>query len=194
VGLYGCGYVGLFSAGACPSFDITVPQFNPSLGTLGSVTWSFTDYTLITLFLNEYPGDQPYSLDVTAEDTSSVLGLDATSTQESAGSGLGGDLDYYFPISSVLTASGIAPDSSPFLGTGMISVVVTPSAFVSNGTGPDEGNGGLIVGLLGANDYAQLTVTYNVVPTPEPRGGTAFLLIAFLSMLWLKARTTPTHF
>ncbi len=120
----------------CSPFNISIPQFDPSLGTLTSVTWTFTDYQQYYGGANDMYdpliGD-PYTWTTTEGDQSDLLGLDASNSQLNYGVVCGCEqisMGGWFSTNN-LEATGLAPDDSQFIGTGIVNIPITPFASAS---------------------------------------------------------------
>jgi hypothetical protein len=198
-----CGFPG------CSPFSISIPQFDPSLGTLTSIAWTFTDgqqyYGGINDIGDPLIGD-PFTWTTTEGDASSVLGLDVSNSQFNEGVNICGcnqiSMGGWWSEDS-LDATGVVPDDSPFIGTGTLNIPITP--FVS-ASFPTSSNGEVEAGILFTEDSASLTVTetYTALdptadPVPEPKGSIVALAPAFLLLVQLDARRRsgnagpPTH-
>jgi hypothetical protein len=180
--------------GPCQPFDFTIPQFNPELGSLDSVTWTITDsqqYYAGSDNEGPYPLPESYSFTYTEGDSSSLLGLNASDTETVSGTAysywtIGASSGWY---SDSISASGTAPDSNPFVGTGTMQIAVTP--FLSENI--------LIWSVLPAiqdvEDDATLTVTYNdasVVPEPRYSGYGMIGLICLIALCRRFSRRSAT--
>ena len=176
----------------CSPFDISIPQFDPSLGTLTSVAWSFTDYQQFYGGYNDLsdpiPGDQ-FTWSTTEGDESNLLGLTASNSQVNSGEACGCrqiSMGGWWSEDS-LDATGVVPDDSPFIGIGTLNIPITP--FVSASFPTTESGAWVVAGILFIEDSATLTLTETytaaaadptfgadvIASTPEPRYG-AFLL------------------
>lgn len=71
---------------ACQPFDLSVLPFNSTMGTLDSISWVLTDFQTYDFYFSDTAnfGDPPstFSYTTTEGDTSSVLGLAASNTQD----------------------------------------------------------------------------------------------------------------
>jgi hypothetical protein len=192
------------SLGSCPPFDVLVPEFNPALGILNAIQWSFTDYQQYLVGVNdEYnPQGVTYSFTNTGGDSAPLLNMTVSKTQTVNGVVLnpynatniseGSSWDI-----NMLMASGTltGDDVDPFIGTEpVVNIVVTP--FLSQSPVVASSGGYVFAALWGVMDGPELTVTYDYttatpapIGTPEPRDGIAFLAAAFSIALWLRTRT-----
>jgi hypothetical protein len=157
----------------CSALTLSIPQFNPDLGILQAIDWTFTDglqfYSGYNDIADEYEPSVPFSYSTTEGDQSTILGLDVSATQQVSGytcqggcrnvSG-GGTWGWIY-----LTASGTVQDFDPFVGDGTIAIDILP---VVDATWPVSTEdvassiGPIISGMT-------LEVTYVVSPVPEPR-------------------------
>jgi hypothetical protein len=151
----------------CQALQFTIPQFSGT-GTLSEVDWSFSDFQEVlegidTLY--EPNTGQAWEVTWTGGASSDVLGLDTSGSSSESfvlySNGAQEDWPHYFRLS----ASGAAPDVSPFVGDGSITVDITPFAYAQQA--PWLG----IAWAEDISDTASLTVTYVDPPAvPEPRG------------------------
>ena len=181
--------------GPCSPFNISVPQFDPSLGTLTSITWTFTDsqqyYGGMNDMYDPLIGD-PTTWTTTEGDESAQLGLDASDSQFNSTVTCGCrqiSMGGFWNMDNI-QASGTVPDDNPFIGTGTLNIPITP--FVS-ATFPRSSKGWVDAAILSTEDGATLTVT-ETYTTPEPSGSIAVLAVAFLALLSLKAKTAGPHY
>lgn len=188
-----CGYY----APGCEPFELDVPEFNPAIGTLDSITFTFTDTQTVvggvsTLYL---PADDTYSYTNTEGDTSTQLGLDVSATQtvnclsNCSGFNISEDPETtvnHLVISGTLTGAEMAA----FFGTGYSALFITPFLDAAGGVISSDGN---LVGvvLYEVTDDATLEITYNDSPAgvvPEPRWLSGFLALGFATFVVLRRR------
>jgi len=184
-----------YLSGGCSPFNILIPQFDPTLGTLTSITWAFTDsqeyYGGYNDMYDPLIGD-PFTWTTTGGDASDLLGLSVSNTQVNSSYTTGcsqislGGWWFYNP----LEATGAVPDDSPFVGTGMVNVPITP--FVSASV-PTSSNGWVRAAIDSTMDDATLTLTETYTAIPEPRGLLVLLLLG-LAMAGFKVgrQTRPS--
>src|SRR5271170_1850947 len=99
--------------GPCAAYTFYIPQFNGP-GALSAATWTFTDTISYLGGLNDLYDPligYPYTWTTTESDTSSLLGLDASVTQDNAGVSCGcGEISTgSWWSTATLEASGSAP-------------------------------------------------------------------------------------
>jgi hypothetical protein len=186
----------------CSAFNVPIPQFDPSQGTLLSVSWTFLDSQTYEGGYNDEqttPG-QSFSWTTTEGDVSALLGLDASNTQNNSAITCACWLASLQPPNvNLITASGTVPDDSPFIGTGTVEIPVTP--FISTSLPVADSLGEYIYGDIGpVMDGVNLTVTYvtatdplALIEVPEPRW-TAIPAAALLLVSLRVFKTRPTHF
>jgi len=173
----------------CAPLDFTFPQLDPNLGTIAAVTWTFTaGETYYGGFNDEgaAPGES-FTYTTTEGYQSALLGLNASDTQDILGTtcgcrqiSLGG-----FWNSAAVSASGTAPDSSPFSGTGTVDVTVQP--FLDASFPVVDGPDSVYAALISEGSSATLTLTYEDTTVPEPHAWWyCFLLGA--GIVWLRER------
>lgn len=183
----GGGLVTGFPATYSNQILLVIPQFNPSLGTLQSIDYSFTDNQQLSWGLNDegLPAGIPFQITFTGAVTSVAdtysqfsvsLPIDSayTSVIEGTTNGQGQNIsgvDYLY-FSDVMTASGTTYSDS-FIGTGFVGVAFNASAFA-------QGNYPVFATLTGYSnsDDIALDLTYNYTPVPEPRYGWILLVAA----------------
>jgi hypothetical protein len=153
-------------------FIVEVAQFDPSLGVLQSVDYSFTDDQNLYWGLNDIdvPIGTPFPVTFTGEvqansATEPILPVDITysntlnltthSNTQIISSPFHQDFD------NILTASGTT-DPSAFIGPGYTSFEFEASDSISS----DQVVVGL--GLYPQTDNLALDITYNYAPVPEP--------------------------
>jgi hypothetical protein len=180
------------SSVAGQSFEVGIPLFDGSLGTLDSVNWSLSEGQLIGIIVDNCSGlpptEEPYSYAITGGVTVSVL--DATVDSTTSGSGFtlgtcpGGGVG--LGISQHLTASGTLSDPSAFIGSGTAQVAIDPFATGSFDIGLPDGGGFDIV-----DTSVDLTVTYTYTSTPEP--GMLPLLLSLAGALLLFSQRRKAH-
>jgi hypothetical protein len=164
------------------------PQFNPALGTLDSVTWTFTDseYDYLALFTPNFSDYETINFSTT--ESISILGVDITDSQQSTWTFFAnnGDCMCISSEGAQLDASGTIQNDTPFIGPGYVQIQTgSPVVSISGLDGsPDDPDTTDFFGDDG--DNGAFTITYTVTPVPEPNGGIAFLAIAFLGALGLK--------
>jgi hypothetical protein len=179
-----CGYY----APGCEPFELDVPEFNPVIGTLDSITFTFTDTQTVVggvsaLYL---PADDTYSYTNTEGDTSTQLGIGVSATQtvnclsNCSGFNISEDPETtvnHLVVSGTLTGA----EMDAFIGTGYLALFVTPFLDAAGGVISSDGN---LVGvvLYEVTDDASLQITYNDSPAgviPEPRWISGFLALGF---------------
>jgi hypothetical protein len=178
----------------CEIFSLSVPQFDPTLGTLSGVSWTFADFQQYVIYLGEssVTSGEMYTFSYTEGDVSAILGLDASTMEEEYWTTCGCDrsLQDFDAINDEVGASGTVPDDSPFVGTGSVAIQVQPFFDASFPLIAPPNGGSVYPGIGGVSDSMTLTVTYDYAATPEPSGGVIVLGVAFLIALGLKAHRT----
>lgn len=166
----------------CSPFTITVPQFNPALGSLDAVAWLISDEIHFQWGINDMMAQTlpaPYDFALAEGVSSDVLGLNASNTQERSGS-LGWYGNSYDAVmdETYLTASGFALDSSPFIGSGSINVAIQPllsdQNFATLAAFPM---------LLGEWDQFTLAVVYDAPASAIPEPAELWAPIVFLLLV-----------
>lgn len=160
----------------CSAVTLSIPQYNPDLGTLEAIDWTFIDgmqyYSGYNDIADEYDPSVPFSYSTTEGDESAILGLNVSATQQHSGMTCQGGCRNIsgggFWGFNYFQASGTVQDFDPFLGDGTISIDILPiidatwpvsTEDVASGIGP------IISGMI-------LQVTYVASPvaaTPEPQ-------------------------
>jgi len=173
----------------CPdAFSVLAPQFDPTLGTLDTVSWFLTDTQTTNYGYNNSScqsciGEQQFSLSIGHYLDSQSLSLALQTTTV-----LSGLLD----MGSNQIGSGIFTDTVTFSLAGSAN----PQAFIGNGTTPLS-----FLGLTGISasptivspattaltDNFNLTISYNYTPVPEP-STFAFTLLGLVLIVSFEMR------
>jgi hypothetical protein len=171
-------------AGACSPFELAIPPFDPSLGTVGSITFTFTDVQSVLGGLNDVMipwGTAFPAFTDTEGDSAPLLDLNVSASQQitcvvGTSCGLNED-DEGLRATNNLVISGTLTGAqiTPFIGSpsnGAVEILVMPfledPGIVQNSS--DQYN--LWVSLFGVSDQASLTLTYKdstASAVPEPR-------------------------
>lgn len=177
--------------------DVNVPQFDASLGTLDSMSWTLSVAQSIGFIVDDCahqengdgPTEEDYSYTVTAGVT--VPAFDATVGNTTSGSGTtlgtcpGGGAGIGFEQN--LMASGTVSDPSAFIGMGTTTVEIDPfeTGFFDIAL-PDYGGPDIV------RTNIDLSVTYMYTSTPEPVMLPMLLSLIGVLLLfaqWRKARS-----
>jgi len=177
------------------ALSLSVPQFNPALGSLDAVEFQFHGDMNGTIFYeNEEPAPADVNLLLSASltlqrpDLTTLISLAPSHSIMETAPAFDGLLD--FSGASGRTYPGIAAsdsdsyvtlpmeDLSPYIGLGNVAL---PCSALGNSSGSGPGN--WTFGFL-TNAAADVTVTYHYTPIPEP----ATFAMASLGC-WLGART-----
>jgi len=149
-----------------------VNQFNPSLGTLESVTLTLTETIGGTSTItnnNSTVLPVPYKWDVGDTITLTDAALSQFSLTVDSPTFSATVNSHLTSSSQTITGSGglspISDSVSPYYGTGQLDLLVSAAAF--QGTVTSGANGS--VNIAGTSD-ATLEVTYDYLPTPLPAG------------------------
>lgn len=168
----------------CAPLEFDIPQFDPSLGTIDSINWQFSDdqgYGInIVDWGLEFAPEIPLSWQTTEGDSSAQLGMDVSVTQNQSCICRG---DWWLPSENSLLASGAIGDLTPYIGTGTIAIFVDPWTSQTDAGGESAG---IYTSVLDDYDDATLTVSYvdaPLVESPEPRW-TAALLVFVIGLIW----------
>ncbi len=171
-------YVGGFYT---DNFFVVFPQFNPSLGTLQSIDYSFTDFETLLWGFNDVdePAGIPFQVIFSGElkggpnscCASNGLPIDIkyTSTIDDVTTGRdrdisnGGSISFDPPFSSSGTSYSGFGD---FIGTSDAGVGFLATASIM---GPPIYPVFVQFNGAGGSDFGVLDLTYNYIPTPEPR-------------------------
>ncbi len=161
-----------------------------------AVDWTFSDYQTVAVHVE--PSNQAYEVSLTQSDSSSILGLNVTSTStDDVPANPYPHGDEYPPFhvavwTNDLVASGDASDLMPFIGTGGAVIPITPSYDVSATPFGVVYAGGELV-----EDSATLSVTYVTASTPEPRWAwvlvVGLMVAASLSRRFRTSATNPVR-
>jgi hypothetical protein len=166
-----------------------VPEFNPALGTLMSMSWGIdANFQLAATGSNCY-GTEPIVIPWEATTALSFFGSTVQSTDTGTLTLEPGICARTGFIDTSLNASNITiPSTSGFIGTGYVpessnaTVTWEPSGGYTAGPGP--------LGDFGEGSGAIFTITYTYCPTPEPRviipllSGVSLMLL----VLWRRHR------
>ncbi len=182
---------------SCQAMEIDVPQFNPTLGTLQSITFDFSATQVIYWGVNDIsvPVGDPYTVTVSGSLFTEALpintqGQEMVSFTSTDSRQISGSPPIFF--GNIFSASG--SDTSPsdlgaFEGTGSLAVLFTAdvSAIVTKQV---EGHNAPFAGIHYVQDYGTLNLTYNYTPVPEPRyyGLSILLPIVAVGYRRLRAR------
>jgi hypothetical protein len=177
--------------------EFTIPQFNPDLGMLDSMTWSIAESQFIVLAPycqldsgGGYETVYPYFYDITS-------GYDFNGTP------VQGEAQGSVPVGTVcsdvyptgfyqqMSGSGVFSNANQYIGNGYVSINTSP-AYLS-GTITDDGTTGAADEGYNAffSDFnqegGQLTIVYTYTPVPEP---TYWMMLFGLGvgMIWIRAR------
>lgn len=165
-------------------YSIEVPQFNPALGTLESIHYSFSDVQIVEFAANDDtdPIGAPFTITVTPLGVSDTLDFEVTKTPQSDIYFVTGIRQVGMPLEGdtfILSNSGTLIPADAFLGTGALAVDFTSNPTVSS---PDASAIGVNVRLFSVQDIPALDISYEYTSVPEPRAlfliGLATLLIA----------------
>ena len=179
----------------CAPLLVDIPQWNPATGTLKEVDWTFLDTPRYRYGYNdmyEQPG-LPFVLTYTVGDTSAVLGLGAdwkwqvatvtTGTHQFSGGGIWSEY--------TVSATGTAPDLTPFIGTGVLEIAITPFALAQtsdfNLARPS---------IYPMHDNITGILTYvddPLSPVPEPRWVVVLLILAAFMLRTAVSRRLTIH-
>lgn len=166
---------------SCSPIVFNLPQFSGP-GTLTAVEWSLTDDVQYYGGINDMyqtPGS-PWSATFVVGDSSTILGLDATTGYSESGVvwGYGTQISMGgWWTSDLIAASGSAADLTPFLGDGSLQLAITPFANTT-------ASGAAYAGILEMRDSISLSVTYVDPVVPEPRWD-AFVVIALVGVAFV---------
>jgi hypothetical protein len=153
-------------------FDFFIDDFNPSLGTLDSMTWSVTGGQTVFLPISNCGVGPVEPLNYTYTFTAGFNLLGSSVENSMSGSGSVGSTCGGFNTPGTpqaISGSGTVSDPSSFIGSSGQLIEVT--GFVASGSFTAGGiYGGFPTGgLYAQNGNGQLTVTYDYTPTPEPQ-------------------------
>ncbi len=166
---------------ACLPVELDVPEFNPALGSLVSISYQFSADQIMEWMWEASPPDS-FTIDLTQGVSSSNLGIAASAMQafvdtdniyESSG--------FEFPYGAGLSSSGTVTDLGDleaFTGTGTTAELIQP--FGSTIPTEDDGVYAQVEGITQSS--MSLTVTYNYVP--EPRWAVVMLAVAIITTRW----------
>ena len=187
----------------CTPVTLDVPQFNPGEWdpddgplTLDGLTWTLSGYQQYQGGYNDmaYLGDltQAFSYQTTAGDQSSLLGLDASSTQTISGTTCEPQCEDIsnnaWWTTNLIQSSGTVSDLNSFIGTGMVPIQIDPVFTIG-----DESGAEVYPGIDEVTDYFTFTATYQASPSdpvdppdpvPEPRVVWLLLGLLGLCVLW----------
>jgi hypothetical protein len=174
------------------AYVLYIPQFNPDLGTLDSITYSFTDAMTGLGGYNDMgaPEGTTFTYTWTGADTANFFTASASNSMQvmvSAGGGVnisGGGFDSALNLAANGTLTGNAMQQ--FIGAGDLAITITPTmdsyaADASNNawitTGPE---------MAEIWDSTELSITYVDAPAvidavPEPQAP-ALLLVGLLAL------------
>jgi len=189
---YDLGSNGTCFPGPCiDTFDVyLIPQFNPSLGTLQSVDYTFTDTQNAVWGFNDItlPPGLPFSftMDSTLQSEDfPFIGFSSSKTDVGITSG---QHDISFTeINSTTTYIATGEFNSGlngFIGTSFLSFGQFQStAGPSNGIVPLDNNV-VYIGMHDVTDYATVQLTYNYTPAvPEPRGYSVLITLLLIAVV-----------
>jgi hypothetical protein len=162
---------------SCPSsVDFTMPQFDPALGTLNSISWEFTAGERVFIDVDncttgfEAP-EINYSYTITAGDT--ILGKSGQNAQSGTGTEgthCAGVFDPFY--ANAFSISGSVSDKNLFIGTGTVNIPVT--SFISGSVDTDRLVG---VGFFSEEEFDTLDLSYTYTSAaPEPSLGIVLAL------------------
>jgi hypothetical protein len=176
-------------------FSLSLPQFNPSQGTLEQVvlTLSSTDIAGSQV-LNETGTSQSYSgafADLTVNISGPNMLLTSLSLEAGPFSGVVGagthvDAGSSSGAAAASTTDVPSADFASYIGSGMVSLNLSGSAL--NGTYGGSGPAGLFFGGF-ADSYGTVEVQYSYAAVPEP--GTLFAGLAALGFCFFKLLRWP---
>jgi hypothetical protein len=192
----------------CDTFEFA--QFNPNLGTLVSVSYTFVDdQEIYDNFDSQNDNSGPdfgitdlaYSYTVTGSTSDPFTGAPLTASETNSGT-VGIDT----PICMCISEDRLTFQSSGNISnlTGFILGTTPPlsARFVAGGgylgmyASPGYSQGGyynssplVFDSYDDLQDNEALTLTYTYTPAPEPSGGIAFLAVTLLLVLWLRSRS-----
>jgi hypothetical protein len=151
--------------------NLQLQLFDSSLGTLSSVAFNFTDSQTMHWGMNDQAvaNGTAFTLDYNSGFKSDQFGIDESNPQTFAGTSCNCRLLTFNDhiVSNLWEMNGLAPDISPFVGTGLLALDLA-------GFGGSNyfyaGSGWIASSPKWVTDTLQGTVTYNYVAhTPEPR-------------------------
>lgn len=160
----------------CEPTDFSVPEFDPSLGTLDLVQWSFNGLQQVIIDIDNCGPTEPitYSYEITGGDM--LSGPTGSSTGSATNSGGTSEAGYYGSCAIIsgpgflnsFQVQGTVLNLTDFIGTGEITVQATPFFNGSVDVIPFKG-----YAILSYEMDDTLSVTYNYnnvppIPTPEP--------------------------
>jgi len=192
---YGAGLIECTDPAECqlyspefPQIEMDVPQFNPALGQLESIGYSFRTNQDIQYDVLGSDTLGAYELDFVSSIASSALGINTGVT------GSADWLDVYTlfvgaEFGTVLSQSGIDSnllDLGMFTGTGTAPVLFEPSVAIDGSCGlsaADCYSEAIITPIDGVRENIQLSATYAY--TPEPRWAVVILAGLFLLFRWV---------
>jgi hypothetical protein len=176
--------------GPCEPIFIPVLQFDPSLGSLNSLTWTLSDFQTVRISIDNDCQPEPplvsYSFSFTS--SSSFLGVTGTETQSGSGTAYGscsGFQDLYYPATVQL--SGSVSDLAPYLGTGVVTTDLEVSSQLAATLDTSAIGGDIFLEDLGG----EFTVTYDYTPVPEPRTQT-LTVVGCACLLMARRRLHPS--
>jgi PEP-CTERM motif len=177
-------------AGVDGSYEFYIPDFNPELGTLDSMTWNVVGSQLVALSPDcsdynngVYYTAAPYSYSIT-----SGIEIFGTAVQSTTSGNIpqgtpcpGGGPS--FEYGSEFSGSGSVGDPSSFIGTGSTYV---PATAISSGAPADPS--------LFMDTDGPLTVTYTYTSAvPEPSIGIVTLIGSGLALLWRRRKQNDSR-
>jgi len=185
--------------GSNQSMEFYFPQFDPTLGSLDALSFTFVDQMEGIGGYNDMGAQPPttftYTWSGSDVETTNYLGVSAAAsgsmqvslTNPNGGVDIsGGGFPQYLTLTDAGTLSGSA--LAPFMGTGWLTITIAPqmnsaTSDVVGLDGPESGIDGVFGGIDEVLDNASLSITYeDAAAVPEPESPSLWLAILVITL------------